>query len=133
MDGIDLADFWLDHQIDQTVAQHRRREGKSDAIRFIGELYGAELAGLRHRYPPPARKLAVPPDKATRLGSARLRASPCRSSASTATCTRFDNWPSRKPYGYVPDSTPAATVPAVEASGSCGAPWKGGAWLLGVT
>src|SRR5271170_6355706 len=62
---------------------------------------------------PPARKLAVSPDNATRLGSARLRARPFCSSALIETSSEFlppTNWPTRNPNGATPESTPAATA-----------------------
>src|SRR3984885_4162135 len=64
-------------------------------------------------YSPPARKLAVSPDSAVRLGCARLRTRPFCSSALSS--TSIGNWPPprrpiRKPNGDAPDSTPAATT-----------------------
>src|SRR5262245_1601922 len=70
-------------------------------------------------YSPPARKLAVSPDKATRLGSARLRAMPFCSRALiiTSVVTPLDIMrPTRKPNGDEFERTPAAVSPAIVAA-----------------
>src|SRR6202047_551761 len=64
-------------------------------------------------YSPPARKLAVSPDSATRLGCAKLRTRPFCSSALSSTSIGLvpaTRRPIRKPNGDAPDSTPAATM-----------------------
>src|SRR5580704_14588495 len=71
-------------------------------------------------YSPPARKLAVSPDNATRLGSARLRAMPFCSSALSATLADmppFARLAIKNPYGAAPEITPAAATPAAEVMG----------------
>src|SRR5579862_3986611 len=71
------------------------------------------LPGTGIGYSPPARKLAVSPDIATRLGCARLRTRPFCSSALISTSSGLEpptSWPTRKPNGEAPDSTPAATT-----------------------
>ena len=84
--GVDLADLRLDLEIDQAVAEHGRREGKADAVFLVvdGDL-AERTPDTGIGYSPPARKLAVSPDSATRLGSARLRATPFCSSALIST------------------------------------------------
>src|SRR5512132_215465 len=64
-------------------------------------------------YSPPARKLAVSPESATRFGSARLRAMPFCSSALISTSIVLPPVIMRaraKPNGDAPDSTPAAGI-----------------------
>src|SRR5262249_34325478 len=64
-------------------------------------------------YSPPARKLAVSPDSATRFGSASARATPRCSSAlikASAGMPLATRRPIAKPKGDAPDKTPAATA-----------------------
>ena len=79
---VELADLRLDLHVDQAAAQHGWREGQTDAELLVvdGDL-ACGPPGTGIGYSPPARKLAVSPDSATRLGSASERARPCCSSA----------------------------------------------------
>src|SRR5580658_4368556 len=64
-------------------------------------------------YSPPARKLAVSPDSAVRLGCANSRTRPFCSSALSSTSSGLEppiRRPTRKPNGEAPESTPAATT-----------------------
>src|SRR3954463_9760502 len=70
--------------------------------------------GTGNGYSPPARKLAVSPDIATRFGSASVRATPFCSSALIRTSMVVPpviRRPNRKPKGEAFDRTPAATSP----------------------
>src|SRR5262249_43788285 len=77
--GRGLAYLAGDAHADAALAHHDRREAQADTERL--ELDRRRVVLLRHRdgNSPPARNLALSPEMAVRVGSARVRMRPSRS------------------------------------------------------
>ena len=74
---VELADLRTDAHRDAAVGQHDRRESEADAILLILDRDARRSPceiGIGNS--PPARKLAVSPERAVRFGSARIVATP---------------------------------------------------------
>ena len=111
--SISLTSGLID-EIDQAAVEHGRRERKADAVWLVVERDRAERARrpareIRRRRGSSRYRPTAPPDWA-RPGCARA---PLLFERVDGDLERFRspiNWPTRKPNGAAPDSTPAATT-----------------------